>query len=127
MSLCLCGSHVVSVHFMRWDKRVRNTGSRLGPPLSNSWRRRLEVEAARHHRIFRPTFANQTVRMIVRTSLGGSRVRVELSNMLNAQPVEIGAAHIAIHKGRGAIVEGRIASSLSAAVGLSPYRREPWR
>src|SRR5262245_20872972 len=27
------------------------------------------------------TFANQTVRMIVRTSLGGSRVRVELSNM----------------------------------------------
>src|SRR5436190_22535269 len=52
------------------------------------------------------TFANQTVRMIVRTSLGGSRVRVELSNMLNAQPVEIGAAHIAIHKGLGATVEG---------------------
>jgi lysophospholipase L1-like esterase len=53
-----------------------------------------------------PTFANQTVRMIVRTSLGGSRLRVELSNMLNAQPVEIGSAHIAIHKGRGTIVEG---------------------
>ena len=52
------------------------------------------------------TFANQTVRMIVRTSVGGSRVRIELSNMLNAQPLEIGAAHIAIHKGRGAIVEG---------------------
>ena len=51
-------------------------------------------------------FANQTVRMIVRTSLGGSRVRVELSNMLNAQPVDIGAAHIAIHKSRGAILEG---------------------
>ncbi|HZO54584.1 MAG TPA: SGNH/GDSL hydrolase family protein, partial [Bryobacteraceae bacterium] len=44
--------------------------------------------------------------MIVRTSLGGSLVRVELSNMLNAQPVDIGAAHIAIHKGRGAILEG---------------------
>ena len=52
------------------------------------------------------TFANQTVRMIVRTSLGGSRVRVELSNMLNAQSLEIGAAHIAIHKGGGAILEG---------------------
>src|SRR4030095_11706557 len=38
--------------------------------------------------------------------LGGSRVRVELSNMLNAQPVDIGAAHIAIHKSRGAILEG---------------------
>jgi lysophospholipase L1-like esterase len=44
--------------------------------------------------------------MIVRTSLGGSRVRVELSNMLNAQPLEIGAAHIAIRKGSSAIVEG---------------------
>ena len=53
-----------------------------------------------------PTFANQTVRMIVRTSLGGSRLRVELSNMLNAQPVDIGAAHIAIHKSSGAILEG---------------------
>jgi len=51
------------------------------------------------------TFANQTLRMIVRTSLAGPRVRVQLSNMLNAPPVEIGAAHIAIHKGRGAIVE----------------------
>lgn len=52
------------------------------------------------------TFANQTVRMIVRISLGGSRLRVQLSNMLNAQPVEIGAAHIAIDKSSGAIVEG---------------------
>jgi lysophospholipase L1-like esterase len=53
-----------------------------------------------------PTFANQTVRMIVRTSLGGSRVRIELSNMLNGQPLEIAAAHMAISKGRDAIVEG---------------------
>lgn len=52
------------------------------------------------------TFADQTVRMIVRTSLGGARVRITLSNMLNAQPLEIGAAHIAIHKAGGAIVEG---------------------
>ena len=53
-----------------------------------------------------PTFADQTVRMIVRTSLGGSRLRVELSNMIGAQPLEIGAAHIAIHKNDGATVEG---------------------
>jgi lysophospholipase L1-like esterase len=51
-------------------------------------------------------FADQTVRMIVRASVGGSRVRIELSNMMNAQPVEIGAAHVALHKGGGAIVEG---------------------
>lgn len=52
------------------------------------------------------TFADQTVRMIARASLGGSRVRIALSNMLNAQPLEIGAAHIAVHKAGGAIVDG---------------------
>lgn len=52
------------------------------------------------------TFAEQTVRMIVRVSLGGPRLRVELSNMLGAQPLEIGAAHIGLHSGRGAVAEG---------------------
>src|SRR5262245_13190792 len=51
-------------------------------------------------------FADQTVRMIVRVSLGGRRIRVELSNMANAQPLEVGSAHIGVHKGTGAIVEG---------------------
>jgi lysophospholipase L1-like esterase len=52
------------------------------------------------------TFADQTVRMIVRASVGGRRVRVELSNMLGAQPLAIGAAHIGVHEGGGAIVDG---------------------
>jgi lysophospholipase L1-like esterase len=51
-------------------------------------------------------FADQTVRMIVRVSLGGNRVRVLLSNMLNAQPLEIGAAHTGLHAGGGAITNG---------------------
>jgi lysophospholipase L1-like esterase len=51
------------------------------------------------------TFADQTVRMVTRVSQGGRRVRVELSNMLNAQPLAIGAAHVAVHKA-GEIVEG---------------------
>ena len=53
-----------------------------------------------------PALADQTVRMIVRTSLGGRQVRIELSNMLTADPLEIGAAHIGIHKGGGAILSG---------------------
>lgn len=53
-----------------------------------------------------PTFDDQTVRMIVRASLGGQRLRVELSNMMSAQPVEVGAAHIGLHKGDGVIVAG---------------------
>uniref|UniRef100_Q026I9 Lipolytic enzyme, G-D-S-L family n=1 Tax=Solibacter usitatus (strain Ellin6076) TaxID=234267 RepID=Q026I9_SOLUE len=44
--------------------------------------------------------------MILRSSIGGRRVRIELSNMATASPVQIGAAHIAVHKGGGATVEG---------------------
>jgi len=55
---------------------------------------------------FLPPFSNQTVRMVVHTTLGGRRVRVELSNMFNSEPVEIGAAHIARYAGKGAIVAG---------------------
>ena len=46
-----------------------------------------------------PTLAginNQTVRMLVRTSLGGSRIRVRLSNAVGGSSVSLGAAHIAL-------------------------------
>lgn len=65
-------------------------GGRVGPNASN----------------LPSTFAGQTVRMIVRTSIGGRRVRITLSNMIGAQPLEIGAAHLALHKGGGSIVDG---------------------
>jgi lysophospholipase L1-like esterase len=51
-------------------------------------------------------FNDQTVRMAARVSLGGRRVRIELSNMAGAQLLEIGSAHVGLHKGGGAIVEG---------------------
>jgi lysophospholipase L1-like esterase len=44
--------------------------------------------------------------MVAHVSLGGRRVRVELSNMLNAQPLEIGAAHVAVAKAGGEIADG---------------------
>ena len=49
------------------------------------------------------TFEDQTLRMVLRTSIGGRRVRISLSNMLNAEPLTIGAAHLALHAGHGAI------------------------
>ncbi len=52
------------------------------------------------------SMADQTVRMVAHVSLGGSRIRVELSNMLNAQPLEIGAAHLAVARTGGEIVDG---------------------
>jgi hypothetical protein len=39
---------------------------------------------------------NQTLRQIVRTSVGGSRVRVVLSNAFGTAPIEIGAGNIAL-------------------------------
>lgn len=39
---------------------------------------------------------NQTVRMTVRTSIGGSRIRVRLANAVGGASVALGAAHIAL-------------------------------
>jgi lysophospholipase L1-like esterase len=54
-----------------------------------------------------PTLAglnNQTVRMIVRSSIGGSRVRIRVSNAVGGGSVALGAAHIAIRSKDSAIV-----------------------
>lgn len=41
------------------------------------------------------TFQNQTLRLIVHTSVAGTKVRVEISNTFGDQPLLIGRAHIA--------------------------------
>jgi lysophospholipase L1-like esterase len=41
------------------------------------------------------TFENQTLRLIVRTSAGGPRVRVRISNTFGVEPLAIGAARLA--------------------------------
>ncbi len=47
------------------------------------------------------TFNDQTVRMIVHTSIGGTQVRVRVSNELGTTPLRIGAARVAL-RGEGA-------------------------
>src|SRR5215469_7437229 len=49
-------------------------------------------------------FENETLRAIVRTSIGGKQVRVRLSNTFGTQPLLVGAAHVAI-AGEGASIE----------------------
>jgi lysophospholipase L1-like esterase len=51
-------------------------------------------------------FNDQTVRMIVHTSIGGRRARVTLSNAFGNAPLTIGAAHIAVRGKESAIVAG---------------------
>jgi lysophospholipase L1-like esterase len=41
------------------------------------------------------SFRNQTLRLIVHTSAGGTRVRIKISNTFGDQPLLIGSAHIA--------------------------------
>jgi len=57
---------------------------------------------------FPPTanFSNQTVRQIVRVSVGGGRVRLRLSNEYGAKPLVIGAARIALSDEKGNITAG---------------------
>jgi lysophospholipase L1-like esterase len=49
---------------------------------------------------------NQTIRQVARVSLGGRRVRVELSNEYGEQPLVIGAARVALAGEKGALAPG---------------------
>jgi len=51
-------------------------------------------------------YADQTIRMIVRTSIPGKRLRVRLANQFGGAPVKVGAAHVALRAKDSAIVEG---------------------
>jgi lysophospholipase L1-like esterase len=51
-------------------------------------------------------FTNQTVRLIVHTSLGGNEVRVRLSNAFGTESLAIGAAHVALRSMNAGIVSG---------------------
>ena len=41
------------------------------------------------------TFRNQTLRLVVHTSVGGTKVRIKLSNTFGDRPLTIGSAHVA--------------------------------
>jgi len=51
------------------------------------------------------SFNNQTVRMLVRTSIGGRRIRVTLANTFGTGRLKIGAAHVALREKDAAIVQ----------------------
>ncbi len=51
-----------------------------------------------------PGFENQTIRMVVRPTIGGERLRILFSNAFGADEVRIGAAHIAITREGSSVV-----------------------
>jgi lysophospholipase L1-like esterase len=52
------------------------------------------------------TFTDQTLRLIVHTSIGGSQVRIRVSNELGTTPLRIDSAHIARRQSGSTIVTG---------------------
>ena len=52
------------------------------------------------------SFGNHTIRMMPRVSLGGSALRVRISNAYGARPLAIGAAHVGVRSGGPAIAPG---------------------
>ena len=51
-----------------------------------------------------PRLFDQTLRLVVHTSIGGERVRIRLSNEYGDRPLVIGAAHIAVRDSGASIV-----------------------
>jgi lysophospholipase L1-like esterase len=49
---------------------------------------------------------NQTIRMVVHTTVGGSAVRVRLSNLYGANPLPVGAVDVAVQSSGGNAVAG---------------------
>ena len=52
-----------------------------------------------------PVFDNQTIRMVVRPTIGGDRVRIRFSNAFGTTALKIGEAHVALCSKASAIVE----------------------
>ena len=99
LCLALCGAQGADEHWVTTWATAQQLVAAGGPPRPA---RTNGPEASG----LPASFADQTVRMVARVSVGGKRVRIELSNMLNAQPLEVGAAHVAILKVGGEILEG---------------------
>ena len=59
-----------------------------------------------------PRINNQTLRQVVRTSIGGNRARVVFTNVFGARPLEIGAAHLAV-RADGAAIEPQAGAALT--------------
>jgi lysophospholipase L1-like esterase len=53
-----------------------------------------------------PGLSNNTLRQVIRVTLGGKQLRVQFSNAYGSSPVTINAAHLAVSTGAGAIDPG---------------------
>ncbi len=76
------------------------------PPVSEASRASPPPQAASPIPPVPTELENQTVRMVVRSSVAGDRVRLQFANAQGLAPVELGAVQIALHGEGGAVLAG---------------------
>ncbi len=84
--ILFCTSHVASAEdcwIGTWASGQQLTERRNNPPA--------------------PGLSNNTLRQVIRVTLGGSKLRVQFSNTYGSSPVTINAAHLAVSTGAAAI------------------------
>jgi lysophospholipase L1-like esterase len=55
-----------------------------------------------------PSFANQTIREVVRISAGGQRVRIRFTNAYGTKPLQIGSARVALADASGTVQQATV-------------------
>ena len=82
-----------------------STAEQLTPEVTPPWVRPPPKADAHSPILPLPEkLADQTVRMVARTTIGGDQVRVQLSNAQGYAPITIGSAHMALHDHGSSIV-----------------------
>ena len=74
-----------------WAEKPRNTGHWV-----SAWSTAVHAPLPFPGLPPTPVFENQTIRMVVRPTIGGERVRIRLSNAFGNSALVIGSAHIAL-------------------------------
>jgi len=72
------------------------------------------------------SFRNQSLRLIVHTSAGGTKVRIKISNTFGDHPLLIGGAHIARRRRSGHRSDLRPNSDVSWTLPLQSLRGRWW-
>src|ERR1035438_7890137 len=76
--------------------------ARIPRPPASSWPGPWAI--AQMHDNSGKTFTDQTLRQIVRVSIGGKRVRLKISNPFGTHPLRIEDVHVALRKSGSSIV-----------------------
>jgi len=71
------------------------------PKWTGSWATALTTASLGNTNGSLAGFTNQSIRMIVRTSVGGEKLRIRLSNAYGAQPISIGHATVGVPVEKG--------------------------